>query len=84
MNIQLFNLAIAETDVTTGQLFIRQYATPTSLDLPNTLTLKEWCLVGAALLQMDHRSRDDVKWWLGDWVNFGERYARQPASSRRQ
>ncbi|MGA9855324.1 MAG: MT-A70 family methyltransferase [Gammaproteobacteria bacterium] len=43
--------------------------TKTSLVLPDDLCIEDWNTVGAQLKQ----ASGSVMWWLGDWLNFGER-----------
>ena len=43
--------------------------TETSYTLPENLNLGEWLAIGETLQRMER----SVKWWLGDWWNYGER-----------
>lgn len=43
-------------------------ATETGLRLPPNLSFEEWSECGAGLRRLDGA----VKWWVGDWLNFGE------------
>lgn len=40
----------------------------TSLEIPQTTTMDEWMKIGSAL----KRFYSANKWWVGDWLNFGE------------
>lgn len=42
--------------------------TETSYTLPEGLNLGEWLAIGETLQRMER----SVKWWLGDWWNYGE------------
>jgi hypothetical protein len=42
--------------------------TATGLDLRPGLSLKEWTAVGTALARVERAYR----WWVGDWLNYGE------------
>ncbi len=44
-------------------------ATNTSLQIPEGTTIEEWDKIGGALKRF-HKAN---KWWIGDWLNFGER-----------
>lgn len=39
------------------------------LTLPEGLSFEEWDAIGKTLNRMNH----SVMWWLGDWLNYGER-----------
>lgn len=43
--------------------------TETSYTLPDNLNLGHWLAIGETLQRMER----SVKWWLGDWWNYGER-----------
>jgi hypothetical protein len=45
-------------------------------DLPSDLTFERWLEVGQTLQQMER----SVKWWLGDWWNYGVRCYGEMAS----
>jgi hypothetical protein len=55
--------------VQTNVLELPGIVTETSLDLPQDMTYDEWEQVGKTL----GRQRAAWKWWVGDWLNFGER-----------
>lgn len=42
--------------------------TPTSLELPRTLTLDKWMEAGKTIKFLAR----GAQWWIGDWLNFGE------------
>lgn len=44
-------------------------ATPLVLKLPEDLSLDSWAAIGRELC----RSEQMMKWWIGDWANFGFR-----------
>jgi hypothetical protein len=44
-------------------------ASEMSLTLPYGLPFSEWCAVGAKI----GRRYRSLKWWIGDWLNYGER-----------
>lgn len=44
-------------------------ATPTMLALPEHLSFEEWEDVGRTLGRIDSGKR----WWVGDWLNYGEK-----------
>jgi len=39
------------------------------LHLPEGISYEQWEKIGAGLQAIDHR----IQWWVGDWLNFGER-----------
>lgn len=41
----------------------------TTLDLPEALEFQQWKDIGRKLLQC----RESLQFWIGDWVNYGER-----------
>jgi hypothetical protein len=41
---------------------------PTALYLPEDTDFERWSAIGATLQSMDL----SVKWWIGDWLRFGE------------
>ena len=43
--------------------------TETSLELPDNLTFDQWRNTGQTLKRIDQ----SVKWWIGDWLNYGEK-----------
>lgn len=43
--------------------------TSTGLVLPESLTIERWLAVGEELKSAER----SVRWWLGDWIRFGER-----------
>ena len=48
--------------------------TATALELPSDLTLEQWRQTGLLIGRVDKAAR----WWIGDWLNFGEsRYGEQ-------
>jgi N6-adenosine-specific RNA methylase IME4 len=51
------------------QLELPGFFKPTGLVLPEKTTYEEWHHVGRFLRAVEGR----VMWWLGDWLNFGER-----------
>lgn len=51
------------------QLVLPGSVTATSLTLPESLSIDEWCEVGEQI----SRAERAVMWWMGDWWNFGER-----------
>lgn len=64
---------IAEDENLTTQpvaaLILPGVMTPTSLTLPEGLSFADWEQAGALL----QRIEGAVRWWVGDWLNFGER-----------
>lgn len=50
--------------------------TETSYQLPDNLNLGEWLAIGETLQRMER----SVKWWLGDWWNYGVRHYGEMAS----
>lgn len=53
----------------TTDLSIPGMLTPTSLTLPETLDIQSWLTIGERLRYV----QGAIMWWLGDWLNFGER-----------
>lgn len=51
------------------QLSIPGVITETGLELPPDLTYDEWESVGRTLQRIER----SVMWWVGDWLNYGER-----------
>ena len=43
--------------------------TTISLVLPETLSFEDWDAIGKRLSQV----ASGVQWWIGDWLNYGER-----------
>lgn len=43
--------------------------TPVALELPENLSYDEWEMVGSKLKSIE----GSILWWVGDWLNFGER-----------
>lgn len=43
--------------------------TPTSWEPPSHLDFAEWLSIGPSLSKME----EAVHWWIGDWLNYGER-----------
>jgi N6-adenosine-specific RNA methylase IME4 len=53
-----------------GDLVIPERSmTPIGLDLPPGLSFERWSEIGRNLLLMGRA----VMWWIGDWLNYGER-----------
>lgn len=46
-----------------------RHAAGCGLTLPNSLTFERWSQLGAFLITAEN----NVQWWLGDWLNYGER-----------
>src|SRR5919201_4671058 len=42
---------------------------PLGLDLPEDLPLERWQAIGQQLRGIE----GSMRWWIGDWLNFGER-----------
>lgn len=42
---------------------------PTTLALPESIGFAEWGQIGGSLSTMEQA----INWWIGDWLNFGER-----------
>src|SRR6476661_2250921 len=43
--------------------------TETGYSLPDGLSFHAWAWAGEVLRRMDR----SVRWWIGDWINYGER-----------
>jgi hypothetical protein len=55
-------------DLTLKQLHLPGEVTESSLDLPTGLPLSTWQEIGKTLARVDRAYR----WWVGDWMNYGE------------
>lgn len=52
-----------------AELTIPGKLSPTALELPGGLTFEDWEAAGARLGEIGRA----CQWWIGDWLNFGER-----------
>lgn len=66
---QLDAALLGAHDQDEGQLSIPGVITETGLQLPPGLTFDQWQQVGFTL----RRINKAWKWWVGDWLNYGER-----------
>lgn len=52
-----------------GEVGVAPAYNETSLELPESLSVEEWASIGKTLGHMYRGNR----WWLSDWINYGER-----------
>ena len=55
--------------MTIGTVQWTAFQTPTGLELPEGLGFDEWAGMSDSLLSIGK----SINWWLGDWLNYGER-----------
>lgn len=55
--------------LTTRNTLEAQWLTETGLNLPSNLKYEHWEAIGQQLRTMER----SVQWWIGDWLNYGER-----------
>ncbi len=56
------------TEVQASPLAVLEQLSETSLNLPPNMPYEEWLRVGETLFRIEK----SVRWWIGDWVNYGE------------
>src|SRR5262245_17774119 len=55
--------------LTTGSSISRVVFTSTGLEIKQSLTFADWDRLGQRLRDIEGA----VQWWIGDWLNYGER-----------
>ena len=69
MSLSVQKLAASQPDELQILPLARARLNDLSLELPEDTTYEEWARLGHAFDRADR----SLRWWIGDWWNFGER-----------